>query len=83
MAAERGGLFRRKSSGEAVENGVVCVEYLDWTSELGTVPVVVSGENGRLGLRVDTENESFHRLIGGKCLNLENGTGEKEEEEKL
>lgn len=46
-----------------MKNGVVYMEDLDWVGELGGVPVVVSGEDGRLGVAVDTEDEGFIRLI--------------------
>lgn len=81
MFTERGGLLRRKSGGEAMENDFVCVEYLERSSELGTIPVVVSGEDGRFGLRIDTEDEGFDGLIGREGLSLQDGSGKNKEEE--
>lgn len=66
VVAERGDLLWRENCGEAMENSVVCVEYLKRSGELGGVPVVMSGENGRFGLRINTEDEGFEGLIGGE-----------------
>lgn len=66
-----------------MENSVVSVEYSEWTRELGAVPVVVSGENGRLRLRIDAEDEGFQRLIVGETFGWKKGSGEKEAEEQL
>lgn len=60
-----------------MENGVICMENLDGSSELGTIPVIVRWENGRLGLRVDAEDESFDGLIGRESLSLEERTGDE------
>lgn len=64
--AEVGGMIWCNRSRKAMENGVVYMQYVDWVSELGGVPVVVCGENGGLGFKVNTEDEGFERLIGGK-----------------
>lgn len=63
-----------------MENGVVYMQDLEWISKFGSVPVVVSGENGGLGFRVDTKDEGFNRLIGGKYWNRD--IKEKGKEEK-
>ena len=48
-----------------MENGVVSVEDLWGASEFSGVPVVVSGENGGLGLRVNANDVGFVGLISG------------------
>jgi len=45
--------------GEAVENGVVEMEKASWVDEVRGVPVVVCGENGGFGFRIDSEDECF------------------------
>ena len=49
-----------------MEDGVVRVEDPGRVGELGRVPVVMGGENRRLGLRVHSDDEGLDRLIGGK-----------------
>jgi hypothetical protein len=48
-----------------MENGVVSVEDLWGASEFSGVPVVVSGENGGLRLRVNANDVGFVGLING------------------
>ena len=53
-----------------MKDGVVYMENLRWVGELGGVPVVMGRENRGLRVRVNSENEGLHRLIGGLGLNL-------------
>lgn len=57
-----------------MENGVVHVENSEWIGELGGVPVVVGGENGRLGVRIHSEDVGLDRLICRNCKNLRSKT---------
>ena len=72
MLAESGGVVWRQDSGEAMENGVVSVEDLWGVSEFSGVPVVVSGENGGLRLRINANDVGLVGLINS-------GEGEGEE----
>lgn len=65
-----------------MEHGVVRVEDSGRVGELGRVPVVMGGENSRLGLRVHPDDESLDRLIGGKRQDQMRKTVEKDREEK-
>ena len=47
VATEGADLVGTENGGEAMENGVVCVENLRWVGEFACVPVVVGWENRR------------------------------------
>ncbi|KAJ1411682.1 hypothetical protein SESBI_20999 [Sesbania bispinosa] len=59
VLAEGSNLLLGEKRREAVENGVVEMEDTGWFGELRGVPVVVSGEDGRLGFRINPEDEGF------------------------
>ena len=44
--------------------------------------MVLCGENGGLGSRVNTDDEGLHRQIGGESMDLMRETVEKDREEK-
>lgn len=69
VAAEGSNLLVGEQRGEAMENGVVEMEDAGWLGELSGVPVVVGGEDGRLGFMIDPEDERLRNLIPGKCAN--------------
>eukprot|EP00268_Persea_americana_P031544 TRINITY_DN3076_c0_g1_i1.p5 TRINITY_DN3076_c0_g1~~TRINITY_DN3076_c0_g1_i1.p5 ORF type:complete len:105 (+),score=24.42 TRINITY_DN3076_c0_g1_i1:2818-3132(+) len=72
VAKEGGGVGGGEGGGEAMEDGVIGVEDLRRGSEGRGVPVVVRGENGRLGLSVDSEDVGLFGEIRGFRLNLRN-----------
>lgn len=82
MAEEGGGVGGREGGGEAVEDSVVGVEDLGRGSEGRGVPVVVRGEDGRLGLSVNSEDVGLKLPWYGSNLMRNKREVEDEEEEQ-
>lgn len=62
----RGNLFLSKNRREAMEDSVINMKDAVGFGELRSVPVVVGGENGRLGFRIYSQDKGFRILISGK-----------------
>lgn len=63
-------LILGKQSREAMENCVINVKDASWFGKLGGVPVIVGGENRRLGFRINTKDEGLGRARSGKSGSL-------------